>query len=79
MLGGVGQRKARGFHQQLIGVLTVAAPFLLMQPGMGAAIAASKMRKPNVARLRRLMAHSVFGLGLYMAGMFWARVLGQTA
>lgn len=63
----------------IIGVLTVAAPFLLMQPGMGAGVAASKMPKPNVARLRSLMAHSVFGLGLYMAGMFWAWVLGQTA
>ena len=56
----------------IIGVVTVAAPFLLMQPGMGAGIAASKMPKPNVARLRSLMAHSVFGLGLYGAGMFWA-------
>ncbi|WP_350023191.1 MULTISPECIES: DUF2938 domain-containing protein [Pseudomonas] len=63
----------------LIGVLTVAAPFLLMQPGMGAGVAASKMPKPNVARLRSLIAHSVFGLGLYGAGMFWAWVLGQTA
>ncbi|WP_248764702.1 DUF2938 domain-containing protein [Pseudomonas protegens] len=63
----------------IIGILTVAAPFLLMQPGMGAGIAASKMPKPNAARLRSLMAHSVFGLGLYMAGMFWAWVLGQTA
>ncbi|MCU1764583.1 DUF2938 domain-containing protein [Pseudomonas protegens] len=63
----------------IIGVLTVAAPFLLMQPGMGAGIAASKMPKPNVARLRSLIAHSVFGLGLYGAGMFWAWVLGQTA
>ncbi|WP_410897063.1 MULTISPECIES: DUF2938 family protein [Pseudomonas chlororaphis group] len=44
---------------------------------MGAA--ANKMPKPNVARLRSLMAHSVFGLGLYGAGMFWLKVLGQAA
>ncbi|MGC5703617.1 DUF2938 domain-containing protein [Pseudomonas sp. NFXW11] len=61
-----------------IGVLTVGAPFFLMQPGMGAGIAASKMPKPNVARLRSLIAHSVFGLGLYGAGLFWAWVLGPS-
>ncbi|NBF03433.1 DUF2938 family protein [Pseudomonas sp. Fl5BN2] len=62
----------------VVGVLTVCAPFLIMQPCMGAGVAASKMPKPNLARLRSLIAHSVFGLGLYGAGMFWAWVLGQT-
>ncbi|WOE78481.1 DUF2938 domain-containing protein [Pseudomonas protegens] len=63
----------------IMGVVTVAAPFFLMQPGMGAGVAASKMPKPNVARLRSLIAHSVFGLGLYGAGMFWVKALGQAA
>ncbi|ROL79847.1 hypothetical protein BLX41_09515 [Pseudomonas protegens] len=63
----------------IMGVATVAAPFFLMQPGMGAGIAASKMPKPNVARLRSLIAHSVFGLGLYGAGMFWVWVQALTA
>ena len=63
----------------IMGVATVAAPFFLMQPGMGAGVAASKMPKPNVARLRSLIAHSVFGLGLYGAGVFWVQVLGQAA
>lgn len=47
------------------GVVTVAAPFLLMQPGMGAGIAASRTPRPNAARLQSLITHSVFGLGLY--------------
>ncbi len=63
----------------IVGVLTVAAPFFLLQPCMGAGVAASKTPKPNVARLRSLIGHSVFGLGLYGSAMAWAWVLGQTA
>ncbi len=51
------------------GVATVAAPFLLMQPGMGAGIAASRTPRPNVARVQSLVTHAVFGLGLYAAAL----------
>ncbi|MDO8827258.1 DUF2938 domain-containing protein [Methylophaga sp.] len=54
----------------VVGVGTVAAPFLLMQPGMGAGIAASRTQNPNSARLQSLITHIVFGLGLYASG--WA-------
>jgi len=47
------------------GIVTVAAPFLLMQPGMGAGIAASRTPRPNAARLQSLITHAVFGVGLY--------------
>ncbi len=50
-----------------VGIGTVAAPFFLMQPGMGAGIAASKTPSPNAARLQSLLTHTVFGLGLYVA------------
>jgi len=50
------------------GIGTVAAPFLLMQPGMGAGIAASRTPSPGSARLQSLITHAVFGLGLYAAG-----------
>ncbi len=53
-----------------VGIVTVVAPFFLMQPGMGLGIAASKTPKPNVARLRSLATHTVFGFGLY--GAAWA-------
>jgi hypothetical protein len=53
-----------------VGIGTVAAPFLLMQPGMGAGIAASRTPRPASARLQSLITHAVFGLGLYAAG--WA-------
>lgn len=52
----------------LVGIGTVAAPFLIMQPAMGAGIAASRMPHPWSARLQSLVTHTVFGLGLYAAG-----------
>lgn len=53
----------------LIGLATVAAPFLVLQPGMGAGIAASRTPKPAVARTRSIIAHLSFGIGLYLAGV----------
>ena len=53
----------------LVGIATVAAPFLIMQPGMGAGIAACRTPRPNLARLRSLAAHCVFGVGLYLTGV----------
>lgn len=52
----------------IVGIGSVAAPFLLMQPGMGAGIAASRTPRPGIARRRSLVTHGVFGLGLYLAG-----------
>jgi hypothetical protein len=54
----------------IVGVGGVAAPFLLMQPGMGAGVAASRTPRPGAARLQSLITHGVFALGLYAAG--WA-------
>lgn len=54
----------------IVGIGSVAAPFLLMQPGMGAGIAASRTKRPGAARFQSIVTHAVFGLGLYAAG--WA-------
>jgi hypothetical protein len=51
----------------IVGIGTVAAPFLLMQPGMGAGIASSRARHPWSARLQSLITHAIFGIGLYAA------------
>ena len=60
----------------IVGIGSVAAPFLVMQPGMGAGIAASRTPRPNAARFQSLVTHTVFGLGLYAAG--WVtQVLGS--
>ncbi|MCW2271050.1 hypothetical protein D3C77_16090 [compost metagenome] len=58
-----------------LGVATVLAPFLIMQPGMGLGIAASKTPNPPAARVRSLVAHIVFGVALYLAGLLWSAVL----
>jgi len=54
----------------IVGIGTVAMPFLVMQPGMGAGIAASRTPRPGAARVQSLATHAIFGLGLYAAG--WA-------
>ena len=58
-----------------IGIATVAAPFLVMQPGMGAGIAASRTPRPASARVQSVITHGVFGLGLYVCGSL-ANLLG---
>ena len=50
-----------------VGVGTVLAPFLLMQPGMGAGFFASRAPRPAVARMHSVATHAVFGLGLYLS------------
>lgn len=51
-----------------VGIGSVAAPFLLMQPGMGMGIAARLAPRPAFARLNSLLTHAVFGVGLYATG-----------
>ncbi len=55
-----------------IGLVTLAAPFFILQPGMGAGIAASKTPAPNVARLRSFSAHMSFGVGLYLSALLYS-------
>jgi hypothetical protein len=51
----------------LIGLVTVAAPLLIVQPAMGAGIASSKTAAPLRNCLKSLLNHAVFGCGLYIA------------
>jgi hypothetical protein len=59
-----------------MGLATLVAPFFVMQPGMGFGVAASKTPKANTARLRSVAAHTVFGIGLYVAAWIAARFIG---
>lgn len=52
----------------IVGIGSVVAPFLLMQPGMGAGVAASRTPHPVAARLQSVITHAVFGVGLYVGG-----------
>jgi hypothetical protein len=51
----------------LYGVVTVCAPFAIMQPAFGLGFAASKVANPGQARWRSLMNHAAFGVGLYLS------------
>jgi Protein of unknown function (DUF2938) len=55
-----------------VGIITVLVPFFVMQPAMGAGVAASKTPSPRTARLRSITTHAVFGLGLYISGLLWS-------
>jgi hypothetical protein len=54
----------------VVGLASVAAPFFILQPGMGAGVAARRAKNPAAARVQSVVTHAVFGLGLYAAG--WA-------
>ena len=54
----------------LFGVVTVLAPFVIMQPSMGLGLAASRASNPGLARMRSLINHLAFGLGLYLTAVF---------
>jgi Protein of unknown function (DUF2938) len=59
----------------IVGIATVVAPFFVMQPGMGAGIAGSKTPNPAQVRLRSLMNHTVFGVGLYLSAVLTATLV----
>ena len=56
----------------LTGLLSIAAPWLIMQPAWGMGIAASRTATPRVARQRSLITHLTFGLGLYLSAWLLA-------
>jgi hypothetical protein len=55
-----------------VGLVTVLAPWLVMQPGMGAGIAGSRTPAPGATRMRNLGTHTVYGVGLYLAALVLA-------
>ena len=52
----------------IVGIGTIVVPFFVMQPGMGAGIAASRTPNPAAARVRSLFSHTSFAVGLYVGG-----------
>lgn len=53
----------------IFGIVSIAAGWFLMQPGMGLGWAASKTPRPNKVRVLGLVAHTVFALGLYATAL----------
>jgi len=58
-----------------IGIVTVVAPLLILQPAMGAGIASSKTARPLFNSAKSLVTHTVYGLGLYAAAAASAALL----
>ncbi len=50
----------------LYGIGTVVFPLFILQPSLGLGIAASRTPRPAQARLKSLVTHAVFGIGLYL-------------
>jgi hypothetical protein len=59
----------------LFGIATVVFPLFILQPSLGLGVAASKSPKPKQARLKSLVTHTVFGLGLYACALGMSYVL----
>lgn len=59
----------------VIGLATVAAPLLVLQPAMGAGIASSKTAAPLFNSLKSVVTHTVYGVGLYLSALATASLL----
>ena len=63
----------------LYGIGTVLFPFFILQPSFGLGIAASRAPNPTQARLKSLVTHMVFGVGLYICALGVSYVLRVNA
>lgn len=52
-----------------IGIVTVVAPLLILQPALGAGIASSRTATPVFNSLKSLVTHAVYGVGLYLTAL----------
>jgi hypothetical protein len=53
----------------ITGGVTLVFPFFFVQPCLGFGFAASKTQDPSKARLLSLLAHTAYGIGLYVSGL----------
>lgn len=63
----------------LFAMASLLVPLLIMQPAFGLGIAASRTPNPTQARLRSLLAHAAFGVGLYVSAVGVSYVLRISA
>jgi hypothetical protein len=62
----------------LYGIGTVVFPFFILQPSFGLGIAAARAPEPAQARLKSLVTHTMFGIGLYVTALGVSYVLSRT-
>jgi hypothetical protein len=58
-----------------IGIATMIAPLLILQPAMGAGIASCNTPRPFFHSFKSLATHTVFGLAMYLAALAAASLL----
>jgi len=75
-VSGIGWARSPSLAPALFcGVVTVLAPYFILQPGLGAGIASSRTPSPNFNRVKSLVTHIVFGFGLYASALTSSLVL----
>lgn len=63
------------FPALFIGIVTVLAPLLVLQPALGAGIASSKTARPIFNSVKSLVTHTVYGFGLYLTALATAALI----
>lgn len=58
----------------IIGVITAVAPLFIMQPAFGFGMGSSKLSNPNMRRIKSLLTHLVYGIGLYLTALLLKEV-----
>ena len=72
---GAGWLRQPGIAEPLILALALLVlPYFVMMPGMGMGMAGSRTPKPNVTRLKSVIGHSMFGIGMYLTARFMEAV-----
>ncbi|WP_390913867.1 DUF2938 family protein [Pseudosulfitobacter sp. SM2401] len=72
-ISAVGEPKA--WQGLSFGLATVLVPWLIFQPLFGWGIAVSKAPEPWEMRLRGIVTHAVFGLGLWLSALLLGNAL----
>ena len=59
-----------------VSLALLVAPWFAMQPALGMGFMASRTPKPAAARAMSVLAHTIFGIGLYLGAIGWAWLTG---
>jgi hypothetical protein len=51
----------------LYGICTVVFPLFILQPSLGLGLASSKTANPMQARIKSMMTHIIFGIGIWLS------------
>jgi fatty acid desaturase len=73
---GLGWARSPSFGPALfIGIVSVLAPLVILQPAFGAGIASTRTPRPIFNSVKSFVTHVVYGSGLYLAALATAGVI----